>query len=374
MANGLLLFDQILPILLFPYASVTLSVLSYFMYKKYQVKIQIRNVPYSTIFDLDLDKVKKNLKIKSMVYNFVIALTMLEILAKLFSSVQQFLLIDLHVPVWHLVPNFDMQNKIISQGKKKDSIMTILNFSSEIPLSVIPTVICLFLIVLRRAFINLPYGNYVKGYSVYILVRVIVMLTLSNYLETQNILYMQLLPFFLIDIRAYISSYRSFYVLLKGRRDEAFYHSSRNDYLEKKVVANQFYHTQTFSHCALFILLLHYISHFYFGLIDFLLFGPFSIELFKDFLFQNYKFWNIIQCIFSYMNLIAINFISMYSFLTYLVVLVCIVVKLFIQRKKINHVNDWLTRPLMENYRASLDERTQQRPPFIQAIRSNQVY
>ena len=74
------------------------------------------------------------------------------------------------------------------------------------------------------------------------------------------------------------------------------------------------------------------------------------------------------------MELVAINFLFVYSFVTYLVVLVCIVVKLFIRRRKINHVNDWLTRPLMEDYRASLEERTQQRPPFIQAIRSNQVY
>ena len=247
---------EIVPVVLFPYVAVTLPVLSYFLYKKYQVRIEIKNVPYSTIFDLDLDKVKKNLKIESMVYNFIIGLIILEILSEFFYSVNLFLMIDLHVPLWHLVPVLDIQNKITSYSSKKDSIMMILNFSSEIPLSVIPSVICLFLIVLRRAFINLPYGNYVKGYGVYILVRVIVMLALSNYLETRNILNMLLLPFFLFDIRVYISSSRAFYVLLKGRRDEAFYHSTRKDYLEKKVVVNQFYHTQTFTHCVFFLLLL----------------------------------------------------------------------------------------------------------------------
>ena len=364
------LIVDIYPVLLIPYLTVTLPVLSYFLYKKYQVRIQIKNVPYSTIFDLDLDKVKKNLKIESMVYTFIIVLIIFEILSNAFSLVNQFLAIDLRVIFLSIIP--EMQYQI--SYRKNNSIMMILSFTSEIPLSVIPSVICLFLIVLRRAFINLPYGNYVKGYGVYILVRVIIMLVLSNYLETQHILYMLLLPFFLIDIRTYISSSRAFYVLLKGRRDEAFYHSSRKDYLEKKVVANQFYHTQTFTHCALFLLLLHYISNFYFGLTNLLLSGVFSSESFRDFFFQNYRFWNIAQCMLFHLNIVAINFLNVYSFLTYLVVLVSSFAKLFIRRKKINHVNDWLTRPLMESYRASLEERTQQRRPFIQAIRCHLIY
>ena len=53
-------------------SAVTLPVLIYFLYQKYQVRIQIRNVPYSTIFNIDLDKMKKNLEIQSMVYNFLI--------------------------------------------------------------------------------------------------------------------------------------------------------------------------------------------------------------------------------------------------------------------------------------------------------------
>ena len=64
--------------------------LSYFLYKKYQVRIQIKNVPFSTIFDLDLDKVKKNLKIESVVYNFIIVLIIFEILSNAFSLVTNF--------------------------------------------------------------------------------------------------------------------------------------------------------------------------------------------------------------------------------------------------------------------------------------------
>ena len=373
MVNGYHLLYQIFPIALIAYLTVILPVLSYFLYQKYQVRIRIKNVPYSTIFDLDLDKVKKNLKIESMVYNFIIGLIILEILAEVFLTVSPSILYRIRFPLLHPAPIFEMETHT-SHSWKEYSIMMILSFSSEIPLSVIPSAICLFLIVLRRAFINLPYGNYVKGYGVYILVRVIVMLVLSGYFETQCILYMLFLPFFLFDMYVYISSSCAFYVLLKGRRDEAFYHSTRKDYLDKKVVANQFYHTQTFTHCVLFLMLLHYITNFYFGLTNLLRYTPFSIESLRDLFSQNNIFWHIGESIFPDLNIVTVLILNVYSFLTYLIILVCIVVKLYIQRKKINHVNDWLTRPLMENYRASLEERTQQRPPFIQAIRSHLIY
>ena len=83
------LTDRFSPLILIPYFILTLCVLGYFVYQKYQVRIRIRNVPPFTIFDLDLDKVKKNLKIESMVYNFILVLIIVEMIANIFWGIAQ---------------------------------------------------------------------------------------------------------------------------------------------------------------------------------------------------------------------------------------------------------------------------------------------
>ena len=91
MANKLELFAEFCPLILFPYLVLTFFVLGDFFYQKYQVRIRIRNVPPFTIFDLDLDKVKKNLKIESMVYNFILVLIMIELFAIVFWGISRFI-------------------------------------------------------------------------------------------------------------------------------------------------------------------------------------------------------------------------------------------------------------------------------------------
>ena len=63
------------------------------------------------------------------------------------------------------------------------------------------------------------------------------------------------------------------------------------------------------------------------------------------------------------------------TFLANLAILISIIVKLLIRRKVYIHVNDWITRPLMEKYRADVEQRHyERRPPFIQAFRSQLIY
>ena len=362
---------EIVPVLLIPYLAIILSVLSYFLYKKYQVRIQIKNVPYSTIFDLDLDKVKKNLKIESMVYNFVIALTMLEILTNVLGGIGQFLSDDINVPIQYSVKE-GTRNET-----KTDKIMLIVIFSREIPMSLVIPVGCLLLIVLRRAFINLPYRIWVGRYIMYILFRLVMMLVMSWFKETAKVLPVILLLIVLFDICVYISSSRAFYVLLKGRRDEALYHSTRRDYLEKNRVANRFFYAQIFSYCGIFLLILHYASDFSLSAMDFLAssyFGAISFGLSRKFILLCPKCWNITKFICNNTYGGSIFVLDICLFFSYLFIFVNIAAKLFIRRRNLSRVNDWLTRPLMESYRASLEERTQQRRPFIQAIRSHLVY
>ena len=41
--------------------------------------------------------------------------------------------------------------------------------------------------------------------------------------------------------------------------------------------------------------------------------------------------------------------------LTQLAIFLAILIKLVNRRRKFNHINDWITRPLMERYKATLD-------------------
>ena len=66
--------------------------------------------------------------------------------------------------------------------------------------------------------------------------------------------------------------------------------------------------------------------------------------------------------------------IGVMAFLFNLAILTSIIVKLLRRRKKYIHVNEWITRPLMERYRADVERHKERRPPFIQAFRSQIIY
>ena len=351
--------------------TVTLPVLIYFLYQKYQVRIQIRNVPDSTIFNIDLDKVKKNLEIQSMVYNFLIVIMMIEIITNVFVGIAA---IGLSKNV-----SFTYRNRTIFITVERNRYFQYMSYLSDTITGFIFPVLCLFLIVLRRAFINLPYQQWVRKYSVYILIRVIVILILFWIHITIIIGELVQLLFSIFDICVYNSSSRAFYVLLKGRRDEALYHSSRKDYLEKKKIANRFYYAQLFTHFLGFLLLLLHISIFayyiFYTIPDPNFFELMTFGYFPIFPSSWHAFAFKIADIFQHIKMAIIYLIELYLFFAYIFVSISILVKLLIRRKKFNHVNDWITRPLMERYRSSLERRrTQQRPPFIQAFRSHLVY
>ena len=163
MLNRLNLLLDISPLVLIPYLVVMLFVLTYFVHQKYQVRIRIRNVPYSTIFNIDLDKVKKNLEIQSMVYNFVLVIIMIEMLTNSLWGITQIIGADLKISHFYVVKEVRNQT-ILNQTMEINRLVLMVSNFSTITLSLILPLHCLFLIVLRRAFINLPYKEWVRKY------------------------------------------------------------------------------------------------------------------------------------------------------------------------------------------------------------------
>ena len=372
------LVSHLIPLLVFPSLLCVIPIFVYFIYQKYQVRNAIRNVPFSTIFSTDLNKVKKNLEFKSMVFNCILLLLSLETLTHFSLGISMIMQFDLDLSPFRYALTNCVNRSSSLQVIHSDPILLLVENVNVIFSSLIPLCASLSFIVIRRAFINLPYKNNVRKYCVYIFSRLFFMVMMSLSLHTLSIMLLLLFPLVLIDFCNCISSSRHLYILLKGRRDEAFYHSTRRDYMEKKIIAKQFLYAQIFSYFALSIYLLMEFLVYFQILIEFL-YNPDFLH-FVSFQYLP-RFYLPFLCIASYaynisniLQLFCAFSLLLYMFIAYLLICISILIKLLIKRKKFNHVNDWITRPLMERYRSSLEgRRIQERPPFIQAFRSYDI-
>ena len=255
----------------------------------------------------------------------------------------------------------------------------------EMVLSTMLSVSCLFLIVLRRAYLNLPYKHWIKGYTLWIIFKIILLIIIWFLHPTSYLIILILIyPFGNIEWVVYISCCRSFYRLLKGRTFEAKWHSTRSDYIAKRRISTQFYYAQIYT-IFLFsmiqlVYLLSFIGEFFIILYqetDY--FNQISIRAFRKDILTS-KVQSSILYIIHY-NSVIIDISNILVFLTmslgYFLVCIGIIIKFIRRKRKYKHVNDWITKPLMERYRATLDtpfRRSGQRPPFIQAFRSGPVY
>ena len=71
------IIDKVTPFVVIPYMAAALFIILYFAYLQYIVRKKIRNMP-SAIYNVDVNNLKKNLQIKSMVYNFILIISIIE--------------------------------------------------------------------------------------------------------------------------------------------------------------------------------------------------------------------------------------------------------------------------------------------------------
>ena len=375
---------RISPFLIVPYTFVILIILVYFIYKKWKVFVAIRNVPSTTIFQINLSNVKKNLQITSMVYNFIIFLSASELIENLIWGIANIDIFDFKISSYPV--------KITKSCTLRDTDLTGLVNSSPrlvhhfmniglVMLSLQPTIMCLFIIVLRRVYLNVPYRKWVQGYLVFILTRLIVLVLLTSFIQTWYVSQLLYFPLSCIDVYMYVVSTRKFYLLLKGRRDEAKFHFTKRDYRKKAIIVKRYFYGQIFTGILFALLFLNCTLTFISIPIRIAIFNPcflnyISIGLIPDFNLSEY--FDHIATEFNksiyITQLINVGVIEVLLFLAYLVLCFIILIKLFVKRYKFKHVNALITKPLMEKYRNDLENhrRTrEQRPPFIQDIRSN---
>ena len=375
---------KVTPLEIFPYTLIALFVIVYYSYQKYVTWIAIRNVPHSTIFEEDLDKVKKNLKVKSMVYTFILILSVLEFVANISIEGTLMSRYDFHNTATNSVnvSNFCViRDPDLLRHLDNSTLLANITFHLTIVIiSLFGPIISLFFIILRRIYLNHPFKQYVRNFTIYIVLRFLMMTILYCSIQTFYLAQMLLLPFGIIDFYIYLSSVRKLHILLKGFRDEARWHSTQQDYLIKKRSVTQFFYAQVLT----VVVVVLFLSHCFLELIE----APVRIFAYNPCFLSYISFGYIpifeirtqIQLFASILNnyCFIIGFVigsifEVIMILTQLAIFLAILIKLVNRRRKFNHINDWITRPLMERYKATLDahgRNYQQRPPFIIYARS----
>ena len=377
------LLGQVGPIAVVPYLLMMLFIVGYLAIGKHRVGIKLKNVPFSTIMSIDLSKVKQNLEIESMVYNFLLTLSVLEFATNLFWVVREVYEFDFNQH--NHSTNLNISE--ISVSKPENAAPKTFHFPLKyiymILQSTLCPLMCLFLIVLRRAYINLPYKKWNRGYTLAILFRSFLLFTMFSFAQTVYLARMLFFLFSLIDVYIYVPSCKSFYVLLKGRSIEARWHSTQSDYRKKRQIVTQFFYAQIFTISGLLLLLFDYSILFIQTLLLIISRDPrfadtTSLSIFPKF-FVSSAAISIIDYILYYslgVQWIVTIIFQFFLFLSYALVCLAIIVKLIRKRKQYNKVNEWATKSLMEEYRATFDtpyRNYEQRPPFIQAFRSHNI-
>ena len=245
---------EFLPLIIFPYVLAALFIISYYIFLKYRIRRNIKEISIATRKDFGTESILKNLHVKSMVYNFILILSISELVANILLQVSQINKYDFNIvlPRSEIISNScvirdtDMIDLIDKQTFFVNRTMSI----AITICTMLPITMALFFVVLRRMFLNAPYQQCIRKYCVYILIQFLVKTLLSCFMQTRYFAQLLFFPMAVIDICIYISKSRQFYLLLKGSRDSARFHSSQSVYLEKKRNVKHFLFAQI---CTLFI-------------------------------------------------------------------------------------------------------------------------
>ena len=375
------ILNQICSFRFVPYLAIVVFTIPYFAYQKFLILYQIRNIPASTIFPTDLSKVKKNLQIKSLIHTFILIIYTSEAITFLLATIGSIFLAFKPLNLQHfqdvVVENTDTNQSCLL--KKNTNFGAYIRITQNIAF-LLPILVNLFVIVLRRVYLSVPYRRWVIGYSVYFLFRLVFLICSAHFILTRYLLCTMELPFFFFDIHVYVKASKKFYLLLKGMSEEAKWHSTSQEYENKWRAAKLFAITRKLT---LFILFLLMASNILNSVLELTIIVDHS-NCIVQYIFPNTPISftiptsatvsSRISFYIRILEMISYILIGLIVFVLNLAILLWIIRRLILRRKSYIHVNDWITRPLMEKYRADVGRKYDRRPPFIQAFRSQVIY
>ena len=349
------------PFVIIPYILVALFVISYFAYLKYLIRKEIQKLP-TAIYGIDVNNLRTNLKIKSMVYNFILIISIIEFVTNIVIGTD-FLIIPSIEPEdsWRNLSNScrieDFKLKI--QGIRSTFFYSRIRNIAEVTFSELFILMALFYIILRRMYLNVPYHRHIRKYIIYIVIQFVVKCVLVSFLQTYYFGVLMYLPFAVIDFVIYICASQKFYNLLKGMRDAASLHSSKSEFLQKKQTVRRFFYARL----AMIVIILLFL------IIAFTSFIPATFRIltrcFLSYITSGYipsislsdQVHEIIEHIIYYCvqtQMFVLFIVELIVIVIYLLLCVDIILIAVRKRRRYNNSNFLFIRPLMKKYRRSL--------------------
>ena len=351
---------NISPFVIIPYILVALFVISYFAYLKYLIRKEIQKLP-TAIYGIDVNNLSKNLQIKSMVYNFILIVSIIEFATNIVIETNLLIIptiepedswINLSNPC--RMEDFELKDL----GVHSTFFLSRARNIAEVTFSELPILIALFYIILRRMYLNVPYHRHIRKYIIYIVIQFVVKCVFVSFIQTFYFGELLYLPFGLIDFVIYICASQKFYNLLKGMRNAASLHSSKSEFLQKKQAVKRFFYAR----------LAMIVTFLLFLIIAITAFIPATFKIltrcFLSYITSDYipsitlsdRVQEIIEhissnCMLTQMFVLFI--VELITIVTYLLLCVDIILTAVRKRRRYNNSN-FLTRPLMESYRRSL--------------------
>ena len=355
------IINNISPLVVIPYMLVALSVISYFAYLKYLIRKEIKHLP-AAIYGVDVNIVRKNLQIKSMVYNFILITSIIEFVTNIVIETDLLVgpTIEPESPLINVSDSCrveDINFEIL--GRRSTFFYSRTRNIAEVVFSEMGILMALFYIILRRMYLNISYHKHIRKYIIYIVFQFVVKSVLLCFMQTYYFGVLLFLPFVLIDGAIYIFASQKFYALLKGMRNAASLHSTKRDYFERKRAVRRFFYAQLVT-IFLFLLLLTVALTAFIQVSFRILTGCFLSYITSDLIptitlsdqVKRLVEHIIYNCRLAQMGILFV--VELITVVIYLALCVDIIVKAVTKRRRYSSSNFLLTRPLMEKYRTSL--------------------
>ena len=311
---------------------LALFVLIYYIRRKYFLYVEMKEISDEKLWFYSYQNHLKNLKIKSMIANFVIIIVLVEFVNSI-AIFQQC--------TWLLI-NFKTIFVFIAVTTVSISRLC------HVPL------LCLFMKVLWLAYLHSPYKHTIMRWTAYIVLRIFVVIIALigqklNYFsgfKYANFIYLILNTgmyslFIISDLIIYLVYSRRFYLHLKSRELEARLFMDRRKYLENKFLRIHFKVATILVTVALLFYSIGNLLSLVCTMIN---------NMFLAYSNESLTTWYLVNQVVGVLPLDILQVIYRVLFnLNYLYILFIILYKRYKQKRNLNRVNDRI-RPLVREY------------------------
>ena len=232
----------------------------YFLYRRdINIKFQSPNKYFSS--KQNVENIKKNLKIKLLISNFILVLLAVELLNNVCIIFIWTMLNLVHSnQLVELSCNDTNDSNVFKFGYSPLTWVYLLpiNISSSLSIIILP-IVCLLLNTLKSAYLNHPYIKTMKRGIAIIVLKFIFVFALAITIQTYLLVLFIKAVLFTIDFILYVYYTYKFYGVLKGQKIEARWHLTKRDFKEKSKILTKYVFTTVLTMFLFFILDLGYL-------------------------------------------------------------------------------------------------------------------